>query len=325
MAIDLHAPDLPGRLAQAGIGLLLHTAGPFQQQDYGVAAAAAAAGAHYIDLADGRRFVADFEASMDAGCRQAGTVAISGASSVPALSSAVVDALARGWTRIDSIDTCIAPAQTAPRGRATLAAVLAYCGMPVRFWSGGRWQSGPGWGTPEEVTFARLRPRLGALCDVPDLELFPARYGVTDRVTFKAALEVAFTQRVFAWLASARARGLIASPEKLAGAMVMAAPALDFLGSGLGGMVVRVAGCDGEGAPRRRAWHLTAANDTGPEIPCMATLLLARRLVSGEALPAGARACTGLLKLEEFQTEFARWGMSTDTVEESPTHGTSAA
>jgi saccharopine dehydrogenase-like NADP-dependent oxidoreductase len=33
---------------------VIHTAGPFQGQDYAVARSAIAAGANYIDLADGR-------------------------------------------------------------------------------------------------------------------------------------------------------------------------------------------------------------------------------------------------------------------------------
>jgi len=39
---------------------VIHCAGPFQSQDYRVALAAMAAGAHYLDLADGRQFVARF-------------------------------------------------------------------------------------------------------------------------------------------------------------------------------------------------------------------------------------------------------------------------
>src|SRR5690606_479280 len=55
--IDCNAPDFGQALAALGVNLLIHTAGPFQEQSYAVALAAARAGAHYIDLADGRRFV----------------------------------------------------------------------------------------------------------------------------------------------------------------------------------------------------------------------------------------------------------------------------
>jgi saccharopine dehydrogenase-like NADP-dependent oxidoreductase len=104
-------------LRRLGIGLVIHTAGPFQAQGYGVARGCAAAGAHYIDLADGRRFVCDFPAALQADFEAAGRVAVSGASTVPALSSAVVEQLCTGWQAIDSIDLCIAPAQSAPRAQ----------------------------------------------------------------------------------------------------------------------------------------------------------------------------------------------------------------
>jgi len=80
--------------------------------------------------------------------------------------------------------------------------------------------------------------------------------------------------------------------------------------------VVRAAGTGAQGQPCRRAWHIAADHDHGPEIPCMAAILLARRLAAGHPLPTGAHTSTGLLPLEAFAPEFARWGMQTDVVEE---------
>ena len=317
IALDHQAPGLANRLRALGVGLVIHTAGPFQAQAYGVAQAAAEAGAHYIDLADGRRFVCDFPAALQAPFAAAGRTAVTGASTVPALSSAVIDHLCAGWQHIDSIDICIAPAQRAPRGEATLAAVLSYCGLPIPVWEGGRWQPRRGWAAPTPVRFHRLRPRLGAVCDIPDLEIFPAHYRVRDRVLFRAALEVGIAQRSFATLAALRHWGLLPHPEKLAGLLHRSGGVLDALGTPLGGMVVRVAGADAQGQPRQRAWHIAADNDHGPEIPCMATILLARQLAAGQALPTGAHTSTGLLPLESFTPEFAKWSMVTDTVEEA--------
>ena len=322
VALDHGAPRFVQALEHLGVQLLIHTAGPFQQQGYAVAGAAVAAGAHYIDLADGRRFVCDFPAALNARFAAAGLTAVCGASTVPALSSAVIEALAGGWRAIDSIDICIAPAQTAPRGRATLAGVLSYCGEPIQVWDGGRWQTRHGWARPERVDFARIRPRLNALCDIPDLEIFPSRYGVTGRVTFRAALEVGLTQRVFALLAGLRSRHLLPPLASLAGVLNATAPWLDFLGTPVGGMVVRVTGADACGRAARRAWHITAGNDHGPEIPCMAAILLARRLARSEVLPAGAMTAAGLLALDDFTPEFARWGMATEVVEEAAEEAT---
>ncbi len=316
VAVDARGSHFAQTLRAHRVELLIHTAGPFQGQDYVVARACAEAGAHYIDLADGRRFVCDFAAALQAPFAAAGRVAITGASTVPALSSAVVDFLTFGWSHIHSIDICIAPAQTAPRGVATLEAVLSYCGVSIPVWRSGRWQDLAGWAGLQRVRFARLRSRLGAVCDIPDLELFPAHYQVQDRVEFRAALEDGLSQRAFAVLAWLRQRGVLRHSASLARLLNAGAKVFDPLGSALGGMVVRVAGVNAGGGSVQRAWHIAADNDHGPEIPCMAAILLARRLATGEAMAPGARACVGLHTLEDFAPEFAKWRMVTDVVDE---------
>ena len=79
-----------------------------------------------------------------------------------------------------------------------------------------------------------------------------------------------------------------------------------------GGMRVSVVGDRSSGGGRvRRTWQLTAPAMDGPEIPCMAAILLARRLVRGEVFQSGAFPCIGFLTLSEFAPEFARWKIST--------------
>jgi hypothetical protein len=318
--LDHEAPGLAQKLLALGADLVIHTAGPFQAQAYGVAQAAAQAGAHYIDLADGRRFVCDFPAALHDMFVRAGRTAVTGASTVPALSSAVIEALCAHWQRIDTIDICIAPAQRAPRGQATLAAVLSYCGLPIEVWENGRWQHRLGWAQPTPVHFLRLRPRRGALCDIPDLELFPSHYQVTQRVSFKAALEVGLAQSAFGWLARLRQWGWLSRPDKLAALMHRGGGLFDLLGTPLGGMVVRASGSNPHGQPSHSAWHIAADKDHGPEIPCMAAILLARQLAGGQPLPCGAWTSTGMLPLSAFAPEFLKWGMQTDTVEETASH-----
>lgn len=134
---------------------------------------------------------------------------------------------------------------------------------------------------------------------------------------FRAALEVGLGQLAFDLLARARRRGLIARPERLAGVLQRVGRLFDGFGSSLGGMVVRVAGADAQGSRAARAWHIAADHDHGPEIPCMAAILLVRRLAEGRLLPVGARACMGVLELEDFASLFEQWGMVTDVVDES--------
>jgi saccharopine dehydrogenase-like NADP-dependent oxidoreductase len=312
MVIDANDANLAARLKAAHVGLVIHTAGPFQAQGYAVAEACAHAGAHYIDLADGRRFVCDFPGAMQARFVEAQRCAVSGASTVPALSSAVVAHLTKGWQGIHTIDICIAPAQTAPRGVATLEAVLSYCGAPIDIWRDGRWQPAPGWASPSPVRFPRMKPRRAALCDIPDLELFPVHHRVKDSVMFRAALEVPLSQTAFAWLAALRRWGLLPRPQALAPWLWRGAPQFDRWGSALGGMYVRVTGLDAQGQHAQARWDITADHDHGPEIPCMAAILLARRLARGDGPPPGAHTATDLLALDEFTPEFARWDMVTD-------------
>jgi short subunit dehydrogenase-like uncharacterized protein len=56
-ALDANSPQFSQTLRKLGVTTLIHTAGPFQEQNYIVAHAAIQAGCTYLDLADGREFV----------------------------------------------------------------------------------------------------------------------------------------------------------------------------------------------------------------------------------------------------------------------------
>src|ERR1700680_3234227 len=66
ISIDHDAQDFSAALAARRPHLVIHASGPFQHQSYHVAEAAIAAGAHYIDLAGWRAFLAGI-AALDAG------------------------------------------------------------------------------------------------------------------------------------------------------------------------------------------------------------------------------------------------------------------
>src|SRR2546427_12115287 len=51
--LDIGSARFADALGKLSPDLVIHCAGPFQGQGYGVASAALAAGAHYLDLADG--------------------------------------------------------------------------------------------------------------------------------------------------------------------------------------------------------------------------------------------------------------------------------
>lgn len=309
--LDLARPDFPEKLKALAPGIVIHCAGPFQGQDYRVAAAAISAGAHYIDIADGRDFVARFAAHNDAAARAAGLLAISGASTVPALSSAVVDSLAGRFRQIAEIQVSIAPGQRAPRGTATMAGVFSYAGKAFKWLSDGVPVDARGWQELRRLRFAGLGMRWAAACDIPDLELFPARYPGVRTVQFRAALELGM-QHLALWLVAAIRRAGVPLPiERCAGPLNRLASLLDAFGSERGGMLVSLAGARADGSRARVEWHLTAGANRGPEIPCMAAILLARKLARGEMKVRGAHPCMGFLALSEFEPEFRRWGITT--------------
>lgn len=308
--IDIGSPGFAADLRALSPGIVIHCAGPFQAQDYAVARAALGSGAHYVDLADGREFVARFAACNDGRARDAGRLAITGASTLPALSSAVVDALIPQVWGLEEIHTVISPGQHAPRGAATIAAVLSYAGRSFRWLQDGRWRRAWGWQELEQVDLA-VGPRLAAACDVPDLELFPERYSGLRTVVFRAALEVRLLQAGLYLMACLRRAGVSLPVRSLTGVLEAVARLCDPLGTDEGGMRVRLQGTSADGGRIAVDWELVAPANHGPEVPCMAAVLLARKLATGSLQGAGAYPAMGLLTLDEFQPEFARWGITT--------------
>jgi hypothetical protein len=310
IAIDRDAPDLADQLTAAAPGLVIHCVGPFQGQDYRVVQAALLSGAHYLDLADGRDFVFGFSASADAMARRVDRLAITGASTLPGLSSAVIDALRTSFSTIERIEVAIAPGQRAPRGVATLEAVFSYLGRPFPVWRGGRWETVWGW-----MDLRRLRfdggTRWAAACDVPDLALLPERYPGSRSVDFHAALEFSIQHFALWLLAAVRRIGLPVDVGNWAVRLNSVAATFDRWAGNWGGMRVRVDGVARDGSRSRRTWQLSAPALHGPEIPCIAAILLARRIAHGAVAERGAHPCMGFLSLEDFQPEFARWGIRT--------------
>ena len=308
--LDIGAGDFPDRIRTLAPDLVIHCAGPFQGQDYRVALASLACGAHYVDLADGREFVAGFVAAIGPAAEAANRIAITGASTLPALSSAVVDFLKGSFAELGAIDVVIAPAQRAQRGAATVAAALSYAGESFPWWEGGEWRTAHGWQELKHQRFS-FGSRLSAACDVPDLELFPVRYACVQSVTFRAALEVSLQHYGLWTIGALRRMGLPIQMAHSGSSLDRIGTWLNWLGSETGGMRIHVMGRSHEGEKLNRTWELVAKCNHGPEIPCMAAAILATQLARGNEFSAGATVCMGILGLSDFEAEFARWSIST--------------
>jgi Saccharopine dehydrogenase NADP binding domain len=299
LAIDAKQNDFGRLLKASGAKILVHTAGPFQQQDYRVARAAIEAGCHYIDLADGRQFVAGI-AALDNAARKCDVSVISGASSVPALSSAVVDRYHPQFARLESIDLGISSGARAP-GLATVQGIFGYAGRPFQYWSKGGWATAHGWQGLRRHRFpAPLGRRWLSRCDVPDLVLFPSRYPDATSVSFEAGFANALGHLVVWTLARLVKARVLPSASPFAAPLNRLSRWIEPVVSDKGGMFVRLKGPGHSGEPLQITWNLIAQNNHGPYIPCGAAVALTQKLCTNVRLPSGAMPCMGLLSVEEY-------------------------
>jgi hypothetical protein len=278
-------------------------AGPFQASDYRLASAAVAAGAHYLDIADGRSFISEFAAALEGPAQTAGVRAVTGASSTPALSDAALSTLVSGWIELASAEVALYPGAKAPRGLSVVRAVLSYAGRPVRLFSNGAWTERPGWSGVRRTATYGLGRRWLALCETSDLDLIPQRHGPKRDATFMAGAELTVMHLGLYALSWAVRLRLLRSFEPLAPALRRAAETLSVFGSRRGGMHVEAWGRDGEGRTTQARWSLQAERD-GPYVPVLPAAALLRSWVEGPP-GVGAGPCVGVIDLQAILAESA--------------------
>ncbi len=289
------------QLRALGADVIINASGPFQAQDYSLARAAIAARCHYVDLADARAFVCGITA-LDEEARAAGVSVISGASSVPGLSSAVERHIGEGLA-LDEIQIGISPGNSFDPGVATVASIIGAVGKPFSRRVAGRERTSYGWQGIHRHRFPEIGVRWMGDVDVPDLELLPKHYPQLETVRFTAGLEVGLFHLglwCLSWLGRA---GLMGDGTMLAKPLLAAKRRLSFLGSDRGGMFVRVVGRDSEGRRRERVWHLIARQGHGPYVPAIPSVVLAKQLLAGSGPPPGAMPCCQLFTPAEFEAE----------------------
>jgi hypothetical protein len=298
--LDVTTPDLANRLQQLKAETVIHTCGPFQHQNYAVARACIDSGIHYIDLADGRDFVSGFSELHEAACRH-DVLAVTGASTVPALSSAVVDTLQSEFKLLQNINIGINPGNQTPRGLATVKSILSYCGKPFRVWRNNSWKSVHGWqGLHRKLYPSPMGKRWLGHCDVPDLDLFPKRYPSVHSVQFFAGLELSILH-IGTWVLSWLSRiGLVENWGRHAPMLKRLSEYFEGWGSAQGGMHVQLEGLGHDNKPKCLSWFLLADSGDGPQIPCTASVVITRKIARSQIRQRGAMPCMGLFTLNEF-------------------------
>jgi hypothetical protein len=216
------------------------------------------------------------------------------------VSGAVVDRYAARLERLAAIRVGIASGARAP-GLATVRGIFGYLGKPFTRLENGAWVTTHGWLDLHRHRFPRpLGVRLMGSCDVPDLEVFPARYPGVHTVTFHAGFASDLGHLVVYSLALLVRARVVPSALPCASPLNRMSRLLEPVVSHRGGMFVTLEGFGKDGRSSTLTWTLLAAQNHGPQIPCGAAIALVRKLAAGERLRIGASPCVGLLTVDEY-------------------------
>jgi hypothetical protein len=310
LARTISGSNLEDLLYSRRLSLVVHLAGPFQGQDYAVAKACLQAGVPYIDMADGREFVTKFT-SLDAAARAKGIPLITGASTVPGLSSAIIEAMLENFSKLEAIDYGICGGVKTGLGLATMRAVLSYCGKPYGVLKDGTYVTVYGLGRPRHHDFPEpVNRRYVVDCDIPDHDLFPACYPALRRVDFGSCIDAPGLPRLLSLMSTCVRKEWIEDWNFLAPIIQPCMKAIRFLGSAHSGFFMLLEGQDQQRNPKRMLFEILARDGSGLEIPVTPVILLVKKMLRGEALPAGAYPCMGLFSLAEFRQELSSYPIS---------------
>ncbi len=305
MAVDVAEPSALTTLIASRPAVIVDTVGPFRCRNYELAQRSAGAGIHYIDIADDRLRVAGIS-ELHGLAQSNNALIVSGASTVPAISTAIVDDLAPDATTVIEIEVGISPGNRAPRGLATVRAILGYCGRVIP----------PVVGTADEYGWGglsrhRYPPTVGkrwlSHVDTPERALWRQRYPALETASIRAGLELATLHLPLALLARGVRAGLLPSLDRFAGLFLSVANALLSVGTDAGAMHVRVVTREATGQRQPRMGTLIAGRGDGPQIPAAPAALLVKKLLH---LPGyqpldqrGALPCVALISRAEILTE----------------------
>ncbi len=320
-AISLHLErDLDSVLAEIKPWLVIDTSGPFQGAGYDVPRSALEAGAHYLDLADAQDFLIGFERELDSLAKSKDLVARAGCSTTPAITTAVVDNVTRGWRRVDAIDATIIPGGSNTIGPAIAAAVLTQAGAPITQFRHGRYEQVVGWQNGVRVSVPRLGTFRAVPAEIVDPMIMPERYALTSRMTSRAGLVSQLEQRGFELLASLRRSGVFKRVDRIAPLLAMGRKLTRLWSHDRGGMVINITGVDALGELTHATWSLLAQRGDGPHVPILPLVVAVRMLLQGE-LNSGAAMIAGEFPLHRIETEFQTLAITSKLSVTSIGHG----
>lgn len=292
--------------------IVINTCGPFQLTDYRIAESCITHHVHYIDLADGREFVNGI-ARLNERALAHNVLVVSGASTVPGLSSAVISHYHSQFSKLNSLRYGITPGQQSPRGLATTQSILTYLGKPLKPYPGCK-KTMYGWQQLYRQQYPQLGMRWMSSCDIPDLDFFSSKYNI-ESIEFSAGMENPVLH-LGMWATSWLVRmGLLPNLLPHAEMLLAFSHVFDRFGSADGGMHMLMEGVDHEDKPKSINWFIIAKQGDGPQIPCVPAIVLAKQLLNGQMTKRGASACVEYVSLNDYLEELK--GMAIEVIVES--------
>ncbi len=304
--------DLAKQMQQVQPDMLIDASGPFQSygaDPYRLVQACLDHDVNYMDFADGSDFVKGIH-QFDELARSKNLFALSGVSSFPVLTAAVVRHLAQELRDVTAIRGGIAPSPFAVVGLNVMRAISAYAGKPVSLTRNGRRTTAHALTEGMRYTISPpgrlpLNNVYFSLVDVPDLQVLPALWPELQDVWMGAGPVPEVLHRLLNALAWLVRLSMLPSLKPFAW-LFLHAQAMLRRGEHRGGMYVEIDGIDQDGGHVTRSWHLLAEGDDGPFIPCLALEALVRRTLDGKTPAAGARPAAQDLELADYEALFKR-------------------
>jgi hypothetical protein len=320
------AGDVGRQIAALKPDIVVDASGPFQiygDNPYALAEACLAQRVHYIDLADSPGFVEGI-ARYDAPARNANIVMLSGVSTTPVLTTAVIRRLARGM-EMQAVTAGIAPSPFSNIGLSVVRGIASYAGKRLQVRRDGRDIQATALVDSHRFTVAPpgqipLPPVRFSLVDTPDRIFVPKLWPGLASAWLGAGPRPALWHRALSTLAALHRWRLFPALTPFAGLFHSVISRLRW-GEHRGGMFVEIVGTPNDGEPVRRSWHMIAEGDDGPLIPSMPVYAIIAKFLSGDAPRAGARACLDDLELEDYERIFPRFRIANGVRERKASDG----
>ncbi|MDP5208736.1 saccharopine dehydrogenase family protein [Microbulbifer sp. 2205BS26-8] len=311
LRLQRDAINLAAQLKALHLDLLIHCAGPIQNDsDNRVAKACIESRTPYIDISNARRSVCDFH-RLSPAAEAAGIAMVSGAGTLPALSSAALAEIQRELPIIHSVEIAVAPAHYTNCELGTAGTGLKSLGQSFPQLQKGRWHESFSGKHLRPVTLAHpVGKRWLSDSDAPDLELCPRHFPQLHSARFATGLEPRTVQVCLSACAHLIRQHLPLPTTQLAvlGCKLSAHwPG----GSPHSGMVVRAGGENRQGESTTKQWQILGLNGDGAWISAAPAVALSRQFLQGNAPKAGAQACWQLLDLDDILMELNNFSVVT--------------